>query len=129
MYSKTMIVGRLGNDPELRYTQNQTAVTSLSIATTESYKDDSGERKDITTWHRVNVWGKMAENCSKYLTKGKLALVEGVYRSSKYTDKQGIERTSMEIRADVVRFLSPRDQEGQPHQTAADAQPEGAPWP
>jgi single-strand DNA-binding protein len=101
--NKHMIIGTLGNDPELRYTQNNHAVCRLSVATTEKYKE-----KETTTWHTVNCWGKTAEACAKYLSKGKKVYVEGPIRANKFTDKKGIERTTMEVTAEKVEFLSPR---------------------
>jgi len=102
-FSKTILIGHLGGDVELRYTQNQTAVANFNIATTKIYKE-----KKETTWHKIIVWGKLAENCSKYLSKGKSVLIEGEISHRQWTDKDGVKRTSMEITANNAQFLSPR---------------------
>ena len=109
MLNKVMIIGRLGRDPELRYTQNGTPVTSLNIATDESYIDREGVRQDRTEWHRVTVFQKQAENCSNYLTKGSLVFVEGSLQTRKWQDQQGQDRYTTEIKAQRVQFLDRRN--------------------
>ena len=104
MFNKATIVGRLGQDPEVRYTQDGTAVTNLSIATSESYKDKNGERQDKTEWHRVNVWGKTAENCGQYLGKGRMVLIEGPLQTRSF-EKDGDTKYVTEIKAQKVVFL------------------------
>ena len=101
--NKIQLIGQLGNDPELRHTSGGNSVCRLSVATSEKYKD-----KETTTWHTVNVWGKQAEACSKYLGKGKKVYVEGSLRANTFTDKQGIKRTTLEVTAESVIFLSPK---------------------
>lgn len=108
--NKVMLIGNLGGDPEMRYTQNQTPVVNFNLATTEKYND-----KQETTWHRIVVWGKQAENCSKYLTKGKSVFIEGRITVRNWEDKEGVKRTSTDITAHTVVFLSPK--------TAGDAHP------
>ena len=98
MLNRVMLIGRLGRDPELRYTTNGTPVCSLSIATDESYIDRDGNRVERTEWHRVSVFQRQAENCSQYLSKGSLVYVEGQLQTRKYQDQQGQERFVTEIR-------------------------------
>ncbi len=108
MLNKVMIIGRLGRDPELRYTSNGTPVTSLNIATDESYIDREGVRQERTEWHRVTVFQKQAENCTNYLSKGSLVYVEGSLQTRKWQDQSGQDRYTTEIRAQRVQFLDRR---------------------
>jgi len=103
--NKVIIVGRLGRDPELRYTQSGTPIGNMSIATSESFTDQQGQRQERTEWHRIVVFGKQAENCSNYLHKGSQALVEGSLQTRKWQDQQGQDRYSTEIKAQRVQFL------------------------
>jgi single-strand DNA-binding protein len=103
--NKSIIVGNLGNDPEIRYLPNGDAVANLSIATTDKYTDKSGDKKEVTEWHRVSFFGKVAEVCGQYLKKGSQVYVEGSIRTRKYTDKEGIERYATEIRGDRMQML------------------------
>lgn len=103
--NKVIIVGRLGRDPEVRYTQSGQAVASLNIATDESYTAQDGQRVDRTEWHRASVWGKQAEFCGNYLSKGRLVMVEGSLQTRKWQDKQGQDRYSTEINARNVQAL------------------------
>ena len=110
MYQKLILVGNLGRDPEMRYTPDGKAVTSFSVATSRKYND-----KDETTWFRISVWGKQAESCNQYLTKGSKVLVEGRLRPDANTGapqvfqkKDGSWGSSYEVFADTVRFLSAR---------------------
>lgn len=105
MYNKATIVGRLGQDPEIRYTQDGKAVSNLSIATSESYNDKNGQRQEVTEWHRVVVFGKTAENVGQYLGKGRMVLVEGPLQTRSYEDKEGQTRYVTEIRAQRVVFM------------------------
>lgn len=105
MLNKAMIIGRLGRDPELKYTQSGMPVTSLTVATDESYMDRDGNRVDRTEWHRVSVFQKAAENCAQYLSKGSLVYVEGRIQTRKWQDQQGQDRYSTDIVANTVRFL------------------------
>lgn len=106
--NKVILVGNLGRDPELRYTQSGTAVCQLNLATTRTYTKGGpgGERVEETEWHRVVVWGKQAEHCSNYLSKGRQVYVEGRLQTRSYDDKDGIKRYSTEVVADTVQFLS-----------------------
>lgn len=103
--NKAMIIGNLGSDVELRYTQGGKAVATLSVATTDRRKDQNGDFQEVTEWHRCNVWDKMAENCAKYLKKGSKIFVEGKIGTRKWEDKNGVERYSTEITASTVDFL------------------------
>jgi len=102
MVNKVILIGNLGRDPELRHTQDGTAVANLSLATTEKWKDrNSGEQQERTEWHRLNVWGKQAEIAAEYLTKGRQIYVEGALQTRKW-EKDGVERYTTEIK--VLRF-------------------------
>lgn len=103
--NKAMILGNVGADPELRYTSGGQAVITLSVATSDRWKDKDGNEQDRTEWHKIVVWGKQAELCSKYVTKGKQILVEGRIQTRKYDDKDGVTRYATEIVADKVTFL------------------------
>ena len=120
--NKVIIVGRLGRDPELRYTQSGTAVCSLNVATDESYTDRDGNKVDRTEWHRISCFQKQAENCANFLTKGSLIYVEGSLTTRKWRYQQGQDRYTTEIKAERVQFL---DRKGD-NQGGAD-QPQGAP--
>ena len=115
MYQHITLVGNLGRDPELRYTPAGQPVTDLSVATKEVWKDQAGEKQDRTTWWKVSVWGKQAENCNQFLTKGSLVLVEGTLRGDEsgnprtYQKKDGTTGSSFEMTAKEVRFLSAKN--------------------
>lgn len=104
--NKVILIGNLGNDPEVRYASSGDAIASISIATTESWKDkNTGEKKEQTEWHRVSAFGRLAEVMGEYLKKGSQVYIEGSLRTRKYTDKEGIERYATEVRADVMKML------------------------
>ncbi len=103
--NKAMIIGRLGNDPEVRYAQSGTAMGNFNLATNESWMDKSGQRQEKTEWHRIVVFGKQAENCAKYLKKGRQAYVEGRLQTREWEDRDGNKRTTTEIVAQTVQFL------------------------
>lgn len=105
MLNKVMLIGRVGQDPELRYTQSGIPMLNLSVATDESYTDRDGNRQERTEWHRIVVYDRLAENCSTYLHKGSLVFVEGSLQTRKWQDKEGQNRTSTDIRAQRVQFL------------------------
>lgn len=116
-YHTIIVVGRLGRDPEMRYSPNGDAVTSFSIATDRQYTGSDGQRVKETMWFRVSVWGKQAESCNQYLKKGKMVLVEGRMVADPKTGgprifnrSDGTQGTSFEINASTVRFLSPREE-------------------
>ena len=95
--NKVQIIGNLGSDPEIRYTQDGRPIASLAVATGETWTDKQGQRQERTEWHRVSVFGKLAEIAQQYLRKGGKIYVEGQLQTDKYTDKQGIERYSTKI--------------------------------
>ncbi len=103
--NKVILVGNLGKDPELRYTQSGVAFCSFSIATTDNWTDQAGQRQEKTEWHRITVWKKQAENCAKYLRKGSSAYVEGRLQTRSWDDPSGQKRYSTDIVADSVKFL------------------------
>ncbi len=111
--NKVMVIGRLGRDPELKYTQAGAPVCTLNLATDESYKDNNGQKVERTEWHRVVVFQKAAENCSQYLAKGSLVFVEGNLQTRKWQDQQGQDRYVTEIRAHRVQFLDRKGDNGQ----------------
>ena len=116
--NKAIIVGRLGRDPESTYSQAGTAICNLSVATDESYKDQSGNKVEKTEWHKVTAFGKPAEFCGRYLSKGRLVLVEGSLQTDKWTDKQGVERYTTKIKAMRVQALDKAQDQPQPQQPA-----------
>jgi len=103
--NKVILIGRLGKDPDLRYTTGHQPVAHLSIATSDNYTNKQGERVETTEWHKVSVWGKQAEQVGEYLSKGRLVYVEGKLRTSSWTDKAGQKRYTTEIVANTVQFL------------------------
>jgi single-strand DNA-binding protein len=113
MLNKAMLIGRLGKDPELSYTQSGTARCRFSLATSEKYRDNNGEMKEDTEWHNVIVWGKQAENCEKYLQKGRLVHIEGKITTRSWEDQQsGQKKYITEIKAHRVTFLSSEGDSG-----------------
>ncbi len=108
MYQKTIVVGHLGRDPEMRYTQSGVPVTSFSVATTRKWSSASGEQQEKTTWFRVTCWRKLAELTAQYLKKGRLVLVEGDIEASAFTDREGNARASLELTATNIKFLGGR---------------------
>lgn len=112
--NKVILVGRLGQDPEVRFTQGGTAVANLRIATDETWKDQSGERQQRTEWHTVVAWRKLAEICGQYLNKGRLVYIEGRLQTRSWQDKEGNKRYSTEVQADnMVMLGGTRSEEGQ----------------
>ena len=108
--NKVILVGNLGADPEVRYTASGTAITSLSVATSESWTDkQSGEKQERTEWHRVKLFGRLAEIAGEYLKKGRPVYVEGRLKTRKWTDKDGVEKYTTEIVADQMQLLGSRE--------------------
>jgi len=103
--NKVILVGRLGQNPEVRYTPSGAAVANFSIATSESWVDKSGQKQERTEWHRIVVWGKTAENCNQYLAKGRQVYVEGRLQTRQWQDKDGQTKYTTEIQAQTVQFL------------------------
>lgn len=129
--NKAMIIGRLGQDPEVRYTQSNTAVATLNIATNERFKDRNGENQERTEWHRVVAWGRTAEICQQYLKKGSQVYIEGPIQTREWEDKEGQKRYTTEIKALTLTMLdSPgRGQDGggyAPSQGSGQRQTSGA---
>ena len=106
--NKAMIIGRLGADPEVRYTQSNTAVANMSVATTERFKDRNGEQQERTEWHRVVAWSRTAEICQQYLKKGSLVYFEGPIQTREWEDKDGQKRYTTEIKALTMQMLDSR---------------------
>jgi len=103
--NKVILLGRLGQDPELKYTPGGSPVCNFSLATTESWTDKSGQKQEKTEWHRVVVWGKLAELCNQYLSKGRQAFLEGRLQTRAWDDKDGNKRYTTEILASTVQFI------------------------
>jgi single-strand DNA-binding protein len=103
--NKVMLIGNLGKDPELRFTPQGRAVARFSLATSESWTDQQGQKQDRTEWHNIVVWGKQAETCGQYLSKGRQVFIEGSIRSRQYDDKEGQKRYITEVIAQRVQFL------------------------
>src|ERR1700740_2125967 len=110
--NRVILVGRLGRDPETRYTGGGQAVCNFSVATDETYKDRAGERQKRTEWHRIVVWGKQAEIAQQYLRKGSLIYLEGRIQTRQWDDKEGQKRTTTEIVANNFRMLGGRGEGG-----------------
>jgi single-strand DNA-binding protein len=113
-FNKIIIIGNLGRDPELRYTPQGSAVCNFTVATSERRKNASGEQEETTTWFRVSAWGRQAELANEFLTKGKPVYVEGRLRVEEYTDRDGKARTSLEVNATDIQFISQRSDESAP---------------
>jgi single-strand DNA-binding protein len=110
--NKVIIVGRLGNDPEVKTIGNGQTVTRISVATSEQWTDKEGKKQEKTEWHRITTWGKLAEICGKHLSKGRQVYVEGRLQTNSWEDQQGQKRYSTEIVANTVQFLgAPSDRE------------------
>ena len=106
--NKAMVIGNLGSDPEVRYTQNETPVATFSVASTERWKDSDGNKQERTEWHRVVAWGKLAEICGEHLHKGDKVFIEGKLRTRKWEDQEGIIRYTTEINARELEMLGGR---------------------
>lgn len=126
--NKVIIVGNLGNDPETKYMPSGSAVTNLSVATSESWKDkQTGEQKDRTEWHKVAMFGRLAEISAEYLRKGSQVYIEGKLRTRKWQDQSGNDRWTTEIIADEMQMLGSRSGGGAP--PMSDSGPRSAPPP
>jgi len=122
MYQKITLIGRLGNDPQMRYTADGTPVTSFSVATDRRWTDANGQQQQRTVWFRVTAWRRLAETCNQFLAKGRMVFVEGEIQEPKpFQGRDGEWRASLDVTANQVRFLSGRG-EGAP---AAGAEAEG----
>lgn len=125
--NKVMVIGNLGNDPDVRHTPGGAAVANFSVATNESWTDKEGKKNERVEWHRIVVWGKLAEICGQYLAKGKQVYVEGRLQTRSWDDKDGVKRYTTEIVASQVQFLGAAGQGGAkaPHSADAAAGPGG----
>jgi single-strand DNA-binding protein len=134
--NKVMLIGRLGRDPEMRYTGSGTPVCNFTLATDENFKDKSGEWQKRTEWHRIVAWAGLAERCSQLLSKGKLAYVEGRLQTREWDDRDGNKRRTTEIVINRMRVLTPRGEPGlemeaapePPEDTAPDITDEDVPF-
>jgi len=123
--NKVILIGNLGRDPELRYTQGGQGVANFTLATNERWRDKDGQNQERTEWHRIVVWGKQAENCAQYLQKGRSCYIEGRLQTREWEDKEGNKRQTTEIVAQNVTFLGSRD--GAPRAGGAGASSGGPP--
>lgn len=105
MYQRIEMIGRLGRDPETRYTGGGQAVANFSVAVSESWKDKNGEKQEKTEWFKITAWGKLAEICQQYLVKGQLVFIAGSGATREWQDKEGQKRTSFEITAREMKML------------------------
>lgn len=121
--NKVIVLGNLGADAEIKYTTGGAPVTTLSLATTDTWNDKAGQRQERTEWHRVVLWGKIAEALTEYCKKGKQLYVEGRLQTRSWNDKDGTKRYSTEIRADNVVLLSGVGQQRRTTQRQAPAEP------
>ena len=118
MLNKIMIIGNLGSDPELRYTQSGTPVASFRVATTEKWKDKGGQMQEQTEWHSCNAWSKLAEICGNYLKKGSKVYIEGSVHTRKWQDQEGKDRYSTDVKVREMKMLDGKK----------DSQPPGGEW-
>ncbi len=117
--NKAIIVGNLGKDPEMRYLPSGDAVASITVATTEKWKDKNGDQKEETEWHQVSFFGKLAEIAGQYLKKGSSVYIEGSIKTRKYTDKNGVEKYATGIKATSLQMLGGKEQGEAPRQAAS----------
>jgi single-strand DNA-binding protein len=110
MLNKIMLIGNLGRDPEMNYTPSGVAVTKFSLAVSRTYKTSSGEKREETEWFNIIAWRQLAETCNTYLRKGSKIYIDGRLTQRKYTDKNGVERTAIEVTANDMEMLSPKSQ-------------------
>ena len=111
--NRVLLIGNLGKDPEVRFTPGGRAVARFPVATSEVWQDQEGQRQERTEWHNIVVWGKQAETCGQYLSKGRQVFLEGSIRSRQYDDKEGNKRYITEVIAQRVQFLGSRGEGGQ----------------
>jgi single-strand DNA-binding protein len=116
--NKVILIGNLGRDPEVRFTQGGTPVANFTMATTDRWSDPSGEKKEKTEWHKIVVWGKQAEIAGEYLRKGRPVYIEGSLQTREWTDRDGNKRYTTEVRAFNMQFLGRPDDRGAASTTA-----------
>ena len=126
--NKVILIGNLGADPEVRYTQGGEPVCELRIATSEQWTDKQGQKQERTEWHSISVWGKTAELCAQYLAKGRSVYVEGSLRTREYTDKEGVNRKVWEVKAEKVTFLGGGGERTVPDRGQAQTPKPGGGW-
>ncbi len=114
MINKAIILGNVGRDPEVRYMPSGEAICNLSIATTRKWKDKNGERQEETEWHRVSLFGKLAEIAGEFVKKGKTVYIEGRIKTRHYTDKDGAEKYATEIIGDTMQMVGGRENDDAP---------------
>ena len=114
--NKVILLGNLGRDPEVRFTQGGTPVANFTMATTDRWSDPSGEKKEKTEWHRIVVWGKQAEIAGEYLRKGRPVFIEGSLQTREWTDRDGNKRYTTEVRAQRLQLLGRPDDRGPSHE-------------
>lgn len=124
--NKALIIGNLGADPEVRYTQSNTALATFNIATTEKYRDANGEMKENTEWHRIVAWGRLAELAQQYLRKGSPVYIEGSIQTRQWEDKEGQKRYTTEIKATSMQLLGSRQDAGMDMSMPASSAPKSA---
>jgi len=124
MVNKVILIGRLGRDPEMRYTAGGTPVCNFTMATDEVFRDKGGQTQKRTEWHRIVAWSKLAEQCSKLLGKGKLCYIEGRLQTRDWNDRDGNKRTTTEIVARQMRILTPKGEAALDMEAPAGAGPE-----
>ena len=123
--NKVMIIGHLGRDPEMRYTPSGRSVTTFSVAVSRSWKSSNGEHRSETEWFKIVAWGKLAEICKEYLNKGQQVYIEGRLQTRRWEDKEGQQRTSVEVVANEMTMLSERRDKSQNNDNSIeDAPPE-----
>ncbi len=120
--NKVIIIGNLGKDPEMKYMPSGDAICNFSVATTDSWKDKNGEKQEKTEWHRISMFGKLAEIAGKYLKKGSQVYIEGRLQTRKWQDKEGKDQYTTEIVADRMQMLGARSGEGRSSESSAGSQ-------
>lgn len=118
--NKVILVGNLGRDPEMRYMPSGDAIANFSVATTDSWKDKNGQKQERTEWHRISMFGKLAEIAGEYLKKGSSVYVEGRLQTREWTDKEGVARKTTEIVADRMQMLGGRSSGGNTYEVMED---------
>ena len=117
MVNKVILIGNLGKDPEVRYSQAGAAIASFNVATTETWKKQDGSKEELTEWHRIVAFGRLGEICGEYLSKGSKVFIEGRLQTRKWDDKDGNTRYTTEIVAREMKMLSPRGSSGNSSQS------------
>ena len=127
--NKVILIGRLGRDPEVKYTPSGQAVAKFSIATDETYKDRNGEQQRRTEWHNIVAWRRLAEICGEYLVKGKLVYIEGRIQTRQWEDREGNKRNTTEIVAREMKMLSPKSEGDRSESSSQQSESTPAPAP